>query len=804
MEARVAGAYSVAVTGAANNLACRGSPFSVRVEAGAVEGGRCLVQMQGGDSVRAGSQANLLVHLLDKFGNRSARPADAALLQGRAVGPDCEVKMVPAKDNPELLSAVLTRAGMYTLQASVSGSVSSGVRSAEDGEFKVEVTPGPAVPQATLLHKVPDRLKSGAAHEMHIVLHDAHGNPGATGTVVVETEGEGEAPVAAPLCVDNHRHLKATIQVWKAGFVMVRAWVLSDPSAPRPAPLLQSKVEVLEGETSYLESRVAGFTPQAGAVVGQAAGFCIEARDASGNRRRGGGEMFELHLKGRASAGAAVEVSVQDMGDGSYVYSYVPTHAGTLTLTAKHKGEHLKGSPASISVYQNIKAMAEEEMEKRLAATVSSLRAGVSEARQLHRSLIAESHSLREFIPVMVESTRTGVERAMAQQGVLLDESRASFQREAIERKRLHNLVQELKGNIRVFCRIKPLTEEERAAGQQMSMRLPPGDRSITLGQHTFEFDRAFGPPANQAEVFEDIGGLVTSVLDGYNVCIFAYGQTGAGKTHTMEGPPNDPGINFRALGALFSCISGERAYDYTYTVKASIFEVYNEQVYDLLATNDQGEGRSEGLELVRKGEGFAASGASEVAVASPEEVMEVMAAGFLNRAVGVHDINAHSSRSHCMLVVYVDGINSSSGLRMQGKLTLCDLAGSERISKTGATGLTLTEAQNINNSLLSLGNVISALVTGGAHVPYRNSKLTMLLQDSLGGDAKALMVCNLAPSQIHASETLSSLQFAQKVSSVELRTPRRNLEDTETEKRKPKPKASAQPRYLGGSGTGK
>jgi len=271
-----------------------------------------------------------------------------------------------------------------------------------------------------------------------------------------------------------------------------------------------------------------------------------------------------------------------------------------------------------------------------------------------------------------------------------------------------------------------------------------------------------------------------------------------------MEGPPDTQtrtekllGVNYRALGALFHCISTERAGDYSYTVSTNMLEVYNEQVYDLLAPHMDGN-RGDGLDLISSGrrgekEGFAAQGVSTVPVETVDEVKMVINQGFLNRAVGVHDINAHSSRSHCMLVVNVEGVNSSSGLRMSGKLTLCDLAGSERISKTHATGLTLTEAQNINNSLLSLGNVISALVSGGAHVPYRNSKLTMLLQDSLGGDAKALMMCNLAPSSHYASETLASLQFAQKVSSVELRTPRRNLEDVDAEKRKTKWQVSAE-----------
>jgi len=178
---------------------------------------------------------------------------------------------------------------------------------------------------------------------------------------------------------------------------------------------------------------------------------------------------------------------------------------------------------------------------------------------------------------VQVDSTRTGLQKAMAHQGLLLEESRRSFQREAVERKRLHNLVQELKGNIRVFCRVKPLTSDESESGVRSSVRVQENQRSITCGQHTFEFDRSFGPEASQAAVFEDISGLVTSVLDGYNVCIFAYGQTGAGKTHTMEGPPCDPGINYRALQALFGSIRGERAGDYTYEVSAGIVEVRGE-----------------------------------------------------------------------------------------------------------------------------------------------------------------------------------------------------------------------------------
>mmetsp|Transcript_10107 Transcript_10107/g.32732 ORF Transcript_10107/g.32732 Transcript_10107/m.32732 type:complete len:363 (-) Transcript_10107:496-1584(-) len=348
-----------------------------------------------------------------------------------------------------------------------------------------------------------------------------------------------------------------------------------------------------------------------------------------------------------------------------------------------------------------------------------------------------------------------------------LEESKAAFQREAVERKRLHNLVQELQGNIRVYVRVKPLDAEEAEVGVAACVEVREGRRVLCEqgGQSkAFEFDKAFGPAAGQAEIFEDISALVTSALDGYNVCTFAYGQTGAGKTHTMEGTKEDPGINFRTVAELFRCIKEERGADYTYVIRASIVEIYNEVVRDLLS-----EEGSRDAELVKVAGGFRVPGLTKVDVTSPEQIISIMAKGFEVRAQGCHDVNAHSSRSHCLLVIEVEGTNASTHVCTTGKLTLCDLAGSERISKTRATGLTLTEAQNINSSLLALGNVISALLAAAQHVPYRNSKLTMLLQDSLGGDAKALMLCNLAPSPKHAAETLSSLAFASKVSAVVL-----------------------------------
>ncbi|EIE22632.1 the Kifc3 motor domain in complex with Adp, partial [Coccomyxa subellipsoidea C-169] len=340
-------------------------------------------------------------------------------------------------------------------------------------------------------------------------------------------------------------------------------------------------------------------------------------------------------------------------------------------------------------------------------------------------------------------------------------------------------MVQELRGNIRVFVRVKPSEPAGRSGAPVLACEDSHRISCTAAGStKAFEFDRVFGPESSQEQIFGEVSQLITSALDGYNVCIFAYGQTGAGKTYTMEGTRQDPGINYRTMKELFRCIKEDREGGTTYDITTSIVELYNEQVWDLLAESGKKE-----VELVKatSGAGFNVPDLTQVAVTSPEQILDIMARGFEQRATGCHDINAHSSRSHCLLIVHAATTDPATGVRSVGKLTLCDLAGSERINKTGASGLTLTEAQNINRSLLELGNVISALMQQSSHVPYRNSKLTMLLQDSLGGNAKALMVANLAPSPAHASETLSSLAFASKVANVVLKTPQRKFEDVPT-----------------------
>ncbi|KAB1211060.1 Kinesin-4 [Morella rubra] len=340
-------------------------------------------------------------------------------------------------------------------------------------------------------------------------------------------------------------------------------------------------------------------------------------------------------------------------------------------------------------------------------------------------------------------------------------------------------------GNIRVFCRCRPLSKGEISAGCTMFTDFDAakdgclGIQTSGSTKKSFKFDRVYTPKDDQVDVFADASPMVTSVLDGYNVCIFAYGQTGTGKTFTMEGTEQNRGVNYRTLEHLFN-IAKERSETFTYNISVSVLEVYNEQIRDLLAMTPT----SKKLEIKQASEGFChVPGIVEAKVDNIWEAWSVLQAGSNARAVGSNNVNEHSSRSHCMLCIMVRAKNLMNGECTKSKLWLVDLAGSERLAKTEVQGERLKEAQNINRSLSALGDVISALATKSSHIPYRNSKLTHLLQDSLGGDSKTLMFVQISPSDQDLGETLSSLNFASRVRGIELGPAKKQIDTSELQK---------------------
>ena len=345
----------------------------------------------------------------------------------------------------------------------------------------------------------------------------------------------------------------------------------------------------------------------------------------------------------------------------------------------------------------------------------------------------------------------------------LLQEITEKYRKEMAERRRLSQLLQELRGNIRVMCRVRPLSNSEKHLGENITVMDTCQVKVMnmtTRRENWFEFDRVFPPTDSQEVVYYEVSDLVTSAMNGFNVCIMAYGQTGSGKTYTMEGTSKNLGINYRAVKEIFEIIES-RSETYNYSIQITILEVYNEQIRDLL---NPGGKKIEIREDAKGNMHF--PGVESFSVFQYSDIIHAIEAGKTNRSVGCTNINEYSSRSHCIVTIYIHCKTTDNSF--SSKLNLIDLAGSERICKSEAEGLRMFEACNINQSLTSLGKVLYSLAGKQAHIPYRDSKLTHLLRDSLSGDAKTLMIITVNPSPEDISESTSSLAFGARVASVE------------------------------------
>lgn len=319
------------------------------------------------------------------------------------------------------------------------------------------------------------------------------------------------------------------------------------------------------------------------------------------------------------------------------------------------------------------------------------------------------------------------------------DAVKEKLRKEETLRRKLHNQVQELKGNIRVFCRVRPSLNSEPAtliapmqypddAEESKEINVLGPEEKSSLGtvsrkNNTFSFDRVFGPSTQNAEVFDEISQLVQSALDGYNVCIFCYGQTGSGKTHTMS---SVDGMIPRAVHQIYETAQSLEEKGWRYTMEGNFVEVYNENLNDLLGNPDELDKKKHEIRHDMQRGKTTITDINTVELESPEMVESILERAAANRSVAATKANERSSRSHSVFILKLKGENYITGERSEGTLNLVDLAGSERLSHSGATGDRLKETQNINRSLSSLGDVISALGQGkdGGHIPYRNSKV--------------------------------------------------------------------------------
>uniref|UniRef100_A0A1B0FCA3 Kinesin-like protein n=1 Tax=Glossina morsitans morsitans TaxID=37546 RepID=A0A1B0FCA3_GLOMM len=336
--------------------------------------------------------------------------------------------------------------------------------------------------------------------------------------------------------------------------------------------------------------------------------------------------------------------------------------------------------------------------------------------------------------------------------------------------------------NVRVVVRTRPMDRNEIMSGSLSVIKVDKLKRAITVVKpnatsneppKTYYFDNVFDGESNQLDLYVDTARpIVEKVLEGYNGTILAYGQTGTGKTYTMSGNAESPqtkGIIPNAFAHIFGHIAKARE-NQKFLVRVSYMEIYNEEVRDLL-----GKDVTKSLEVKERPDiGVFVKDLSGYVVHNADDLENIMRLGNKNRAVGATKMNLESSRSHAIFSITIErselGEGGQQHVRM-GKLQLVDLAGSERQSKTQASGQRLKEATKINLSLSVLGNVISALVDGkSAHIPYRNSKLTRLLQDSLGGNSKTVMCATISPADTNYMETISTLRYASRAKNIQNR----------------------------------
>ncbi|KAG9193891.1 Kinesin heavy chain [Alternaria panax] len=323
---------------------------------------------------------------------------------------------------------------------------------------------------------------------------------------------------------------------------------------------------------------------------------------------------------------------------------------------------------------------------------------------------------------------------------------------------------------IKVVARFRPQNKIEIASGGEPIVEFKNDDTCTIQSKEAsgaFTFDRVFDMNSKQADVFDySIRPTVDDILNGYNGTVFAYGQTGAGKSYTMMGSDMDDevgkGVIPRIIQQIFASILASPS-NIEYTVRVSYMEIYMERIRDLLVPQNDNLPVHE-----EKNRGVYVKGLLEVYVSSEEEVYEVLRRGGSARAVSATNMNAESSRSHSIFVITVNQKNVETGSLKSGQLFLVDLAGSEKVGKTGASGQTLEEAKKINKSLSALGMVINCLTDSKTqHIPYRDSKLTRILQESLGGNSRTTLIINCSPSSYNDAETLGTLRFGMRAKTI-------------------------------------
>uniref|UniRef100_A0A8C7ZDB6 Kinesin-like protein n=1 Tax=Oryzias sinensis TaxID=183150 RepID=A0A8C7ZDB6_9TELE len=495
----------------------------------------------------------------------------------------------------------------------------------------------------------------------------------------------------------------------------------------------------LKGKVNDMEDKIRNFQTKARSVNEE-----MEALKGSLSHSQSRVSQLEKEVEQQRSQISKYEIELQAL-------SHVRQELEKVSSDKSFLQKELSNLEEKYKVMETLRDSQETELQMKLSVQESTM----TRLQSTLRDREEEVHSLKEMVAEQKEELHSG----------------------EMERRRLHNTIQELKGNIRVFCRVRPLV----SGGLSKHIQLPASDdKSIVLAKteesHTgkvadtqknynFSFDRVFGPQASQQEIFEEISLLVQSALDGYNVCVFAYGQTGSGKTYTMEGEEYDDtrGVIPRAVQQVFKAGQKLAAQGWEFTFTASFVEIYNETLRDLLYTGKASKRPEHEIRKMASNE-VTVTNLTYEKVYTEDQVQGLIAVAKRNRSTAQTSQNDRSSRSHSVFQLHIEGVNGGRDVTCKSTLCLVDLAGSERMMKSQSQGDRFKEMTAINSSLSNLGIVITSLANKESHIPYRNSKLTYLLQGCLGGNSKTLMFVNISPESDSFGETLNSLRFASKV----------------------------------------
>ncbi|XP_066585248.1 protein claret segregational-like [Prorops nasuta] len=488
---------------------------------------------------------------------------------------------------------------------------------------------------------------------------------------------------------------------------------------------------------------------------------------------------------------------------------YTTNELTTLKTKYKEVVDNLKLVQESLDNERNDKAVFDLKLEQlttlntKLEEELESIKIKIASLEEEKEILSKRNQELEESYEITSKAVKEYKEKVANQEALLLEKTKKVEEMELTlnnkgdvidsitaerndlqvllhnkdkECRSLHNTIQEMKGNIRVFCRVRPKTQKELAKPScyinfvdECTIEIGKMDGSDTLScsgknrgtKQEFSFDKVFPPNSSQADIFDELSLLVQSALEGYNVCVFAYGQTGSGKTYTMEGIPGDvtEGMIPRTVKHIFHEMKQFKAIGWEYRIEASFLEIYNEHIVDLLDATP----KSHDIRMAdSRGNDLYVTNLTVAEIQSPLELNECLLTAQRNRAVAATQANERSSRSHSVARIKLIGTHKNREEFSIGNLNLVDLAGSERLKNEEAART--TETKNINKSLANLGNVILALLKKQEHVPYRNSKLTHLLMPSLGGNSKTLMLLNVSPLDECYNETLNSLRFGNNV----------------------------------------